>query len=72
MELFSGAFREAVVSVLDSESPVLATITIRRDPFTDAVRARRDVEILEIDPANRDRVGAEIAGRLLASPGPRG
>jgi nucleoside-triphosphatase len=60
MELFSRAFREAVVEALDSPSRVLATIHARRDPFTEEIRARPDVVLVEVTRRNRDRLAREI------------
>jgi nucleoside-triphosphatase len=67
MELFSGAFRDAVREALDSPCRVLATIHAKRDPFTDAVRARPDVTLVEITRGNRDRLAREILVLLTHS-----
>ncbi len=54
MELFSDAFRGAVIAALDSPSRVLATIQRRGDPFLDRLRARPDVTLVTVTPENRD------------------
>jgi nucleoside-triphosphatase len=56
MELFSSAFREAVLEALDSPSRVLAAIQMRRDPFLDAIRARPDTTLVTITPENRNQL----------------
>jgi nucleoside-triphosphatase len=66
MECFSEAFRRRVLEILDGGVPVLGTIPLRRnDPFVDAIRRRRDVEIVPVTPSNRDRLPDEIARRFL-------
>ncbi len=71
MEMASEGFRSAVLEALDSPCAVLATIHAHRHPFTDAVKARRDVRLAELTPANRDRLAEAIEGwlrRALAGP----
>ncbi len=54
MELFSSAFKEAVIQAIKSEKPVLGTVHHRaRDPLINAIRAREDAEILEVSYENR-------------------
>jgi len=60
MELFSERFQEAVRRALDSPAAVLGTILSRPHPFADGIRRRRDVTILEVTPANRDRLPLEL------------
>ncbi len=64
MECFSRAFREAVVRVLDADSPVLATVALQGDRFIERLKSREDVELIEITPANRDHLAGELACRL--------
>lgn len=56
MELFSSLFRTALVEILDEPVPLLATMHIASDPFTDAVRSRDDVSLHRIDPVQRERL----------------
>jgi nucleoside-triphosphatase len=65
MELFSERFRVAVLEALDSDSPVLATILFRGHPFTDMIRSRPDVDLIEVRMANRD----DLPGVALAKLG---
>jgi nucleoside-triphosphatase len=53
MELFSAAFREAVLAGLDSPKAVIGTITMARSPWVDAVKARTTVTLLEVTLENR-------------------
>jgi len=55
MELFSSAFREAVVRAINSHKPVLGVIHHRaRDPLIDSIRTRDDAEIMEVTYGNRE------------------
>ena len=66
MELASTAFRDAVTRLLESPVAVVATVLARRHPFTDAVKRRRDVEVVKVTAGNRDSLPAELARRLGA------
>jgi nucleoside-triphosphatase len=65
MELASKAFREAVEGVLERPGPLVATVQLARHPFTDALKARPDVETVRVTAANRDQLPERIAARLL-------
>jgi nucleoside-triphosphatase len=64
MECFSHAFRETVVQVLDAATPALATIALRGTRFIEGLKAREDVELVQITPANRDALVRKLAGTL--------
>jgi len=64
MEIRSLVFREAVNEALDSESPVLATIFFRPLPFTDAIKSRPDVALIEVRPNNRERLVSELSEKF--------
>lgn len=66
MELASPGFREAVTSLFETRTNVVATVHAFRHPLTDALKERRDVEVLRIYPSNRDSLPDELARRLLA------
>lgn len=54
MELFSQAFREAVVEAMNSGKPLLGTIHFKaRAPLINYIRNRDDVEIMEVTYENR-------------------
>jgi len=60
MEIRSPNFREAVNEALDSELPVLATIFARPLPFTNTIKSRPDVTLIEVRPGNRERLVSEL------------
>jgi nucleoside-triphosphatase len=64
MEIRSAIFRDAVNKALDSEVPVLATIFARSLPFTDAIKSRPDVTLIEVRPDNRERLISELSDRF--------
>jgi nucleoside-triphosphatase len=70
MEIRSPTFREAVNEALDSELPVLATIFARSLPFTEAIKSRPDVTLIEVRPDNRERLVSELSDRFN-TPNPR-
>ena len=75
MELFSKSFQEAVLKVLDSEVPVLATVGYGLIPFVEKLFTREDAVFAEVTPETRDhlvdRVAAEFyrPGLLVAVEG---
>ncbi len=64
MEIRSPIFREAVKDALDSQVPLLATIFARSLPFTQAIKSRSDVTLLEVRPDNRERLAAELSDTI--------
>ena len=56
MELFSNAFREAVLSALNSRSRVLVTIQMRCDAILDGIRGRPDVTLITLTRENRGQL----------------
>lgn len=60
MELFSAKFKEAVVSALNGNSMVLATIGQVDHPFIRDVKRRQDIYLLEINRGNRDCMKTKI------------
>ena len=64
MEIRSAIFRDAVNEALDSEVPVLATIFARSLAFTDAIKSRPDVTLIEVCRENRDRLVAELSDTI--------
>jgi len=59
MELASRKFCEAVCEALSSGKFVAATIMQHRHPFADEIKARLDVEVIEITVRNRDVAGED-------------
>jgi nucleoside-triphosphatase len=64
MEIRSAIFRETVNEALDSEVPLLATIIARSLPFTDVIKSRPDVTLIEVRPDNRERLLSELSDRF--------
>jgi nucleoside-triphosphatase len=64
MELACTAFRHAVDALFVAEVDVVATVHTHRDPFTDALKRRADIEVVQLTPANRDVLPEELAARL--------
>jgi nucleoside-triphosphatase len=64
MEIRSVTFRDAVNEAFDSGVSILATITARSLPFTDTIKKRSDVSLLEVRPDNRQRLCAELSDRF--------
>ena len=71
MELTSAAFRGAVIALLERPIALVATVHARPDPFTDELKRRPSVAVLQLTRANRDEFPAAIA-RRLRSGGRRG
>jgi nucleoside-triphosphatase len=64
MELASGAFGEAVASLVERETPVVATVHTARHPFTDRLKRRPDADLIRLTSANRDELPRRLAERL--------
>ena len=68
MEIRSRIFREVVNEALDSPdaSGILATISARSFPFTDAIKKRPDVTLIEVRPRNRDQLVSDWSDQFKA------
>ena len=68
MEIRSAAFRETVIEALESNGPVLATIFARPLPFTEKLKRRRDVTVIELRPGQprQARLGTRREIQLAA------
>lgn len=64
MELFSQKFRAKTIDLLAQPSNVLATIAQKGKGFIEQLKARNDVELIEVRRENRDRLCVEIAQRI--------
>lgn len=68
MELFSPAFKEAVVQALESNKPLLGTIHHKtRDALISTIKTREDTEILEVTHENRNTLHTLIINKILQS-----
>jgi len=64
MELASAAFRTALLELLDSPLPLLATAHAGKDPFTASIVERDDVTVYRLNAAERDQVLEVIDGQM--------
>ncbi|MBX5449147.1 NTPase [Thermogemmatispora sp.] len=64
MELFSTAFREAVSAVLQSPCILVGTIVQRPYPWADELKQRPGIQLLELTPANRDKLTEQLVTSL--------
>ncbi len=54
MELYSAAFKKAVLAAIESDKPVLGTIMLRSHPWADVIKTHPQVTLIRITEANRD------------------
>jgi nucleoside-triphosphatase len=64
MELLSRQFRMRIVELLAQPTNLLATITKRGNEFTDQIKRRTDIEIIEVTRQNRDELPEELARKI--------
>ena len=69
MEIRSRTFCDAVNEALDINVPVLGTISVRPNPFTNAIKNRRDVTIIEVGRSNRDQLVSDLSDQFKACNG---
>lgn len=68
MELFSRAFREAVVEAMNSGKPLLGTIHFKaRDPLINLIKNRDDAEIIEVTYENRTHIHNILIDKVMQS-----
>jgi nucleoside-triphosphatase len=67
MELASAAFTRAVQELFERDGAIVATVHLFRHPITDALKARRDVDLIRIVARERDELPARLVERLRAS-----
>jgi nucleoside-triphosphatase len=64
MELLSNGFRNAVLEALKADLPMIGTIMVRSSPFTDGIKARRDVRLIQISRGTMRSAVEEIVETL--------
>jgi len=64
MELRSATFRDLVTEIFEIGVPVLATITARPFPFTNALKKRSDVNVIEVRVTNREQLVCELSDQF--------
>jgi nucleoside-triphosphatase len=65
MELASPSFCAAAERLFDTDRIVVATVQLRAHPFTTALTARPDIEVITVSGRNRDRLPGDLAADLL-------
>lgn len=68
MELMSRAFRDIIMQALDSDGPLVATLSVSKDRFSERIRSRPDVSVLEVSHANREGMAGRIISLIEAWP----
>ena len=64
MELRSTIFRDVVTEIFEIGVPVFATITARPFPFTNALKKRSDVNVIEVRATNREQLVSELSDQF--------
>jgi len=64
MELRSATFRDVVSDAFDSRVPILATITARPFPFTNGLKRRAGVTLIEVRRDNREQLVSELSDQF--------
>ncbi len=64
MELACTDFQDTVRRLFESDVDVVATVHAKSDPFTDALKRRADIELIQVTRANRDALPADLAARM--------
>ena len=66
MEIRSRTFCDAVTEALNSGVPILGTITARSFPFTDAIKKRPDITLIEVRSNNREQLVFELNKQFMS------
>ena len=64
MELLSPRFRNKVIDLLARPSNLVATIAKKGKGFIEQLKARNDIELIDVTRENRNRLVGEIVGRI--------
>jgi nucleoside-triphosphatase len=67
MELASTPFREAVDELLGRDVAVVATVHLARHRFTDALKRRPDVQLIQVTEGTRDALPERLRDLLVAA-----
>jgi nucleoside-triphosphatase len=66
MEIRSSIFCDAVTEALDSNAPMLGTISVRPFPFTNRIKKRYDVAVIEVRATNREQLAVQLSKQFGA------
>ncbi len=64
MELLSMPIREGLLQALDSDCPLLGTISLKGTGLIKRLKQRDDVELFKITTENRNVLGEQVCRRL--------
>ena len=64
MECLSKVFRKTVLDVPDSPNLVLGTIALKGGDFIESIKARPDIELIQITQQNRSALVDKLVDRL--------
>ncbi|MGW1373101.1 NTPase [Streptomyces sp. NPDC002446] len=64
MELASTAFQDVIRRLFTSDVDIVATVHAKSDPFTDALKHRADIELVQVNRTNRDALPSDLAARF--------
>jgi nucleoside-triphosphatase len=64
MELYSQPLCDAVTAAMQSGGDVVATVQATAHPFTDALKSRDDVAVIQVTRANRDELRERVVAEL--------
>jgi nucleoside-triphosphatase len=62
MEILSPRFRQVVLEILGGDTNVLGSIVGRSTPFTDQIKSRAEITLMDITPENREELVDIILG----------
>jgi len=60
MEIFSNKFREVILKALNSKNKILGTIMLKKNPFCDKIKKRKDTKVFYLTRENREKIKKEI------------
>ena len=66
MELFSASFRETVLKIINSGKRLLGTIMLSSSPWTDAIKHRPEVNLVEVTRVNHRQILEDLRHWLRA------
>ncbi|MFF0107982.1 nucleoside-triphosphatase [Streptomyces hirsutus] len=64
MELACTAFQDTVRCLFESDIDIVATVHAHGDPFTDTLKQRPDITLVQVTRTNRDALPEDLAARL--------
>ncbi len=60
MECFSPLFRITLIQILDSENPVVGSISFKGNQFIRHIKRRTDIQLVQVSEMNRDMLVGEL------------